>query len=130
MSKITSFVNDVDLNEVTSLVNQLESFKDDAGFGIISISISTLGGMVCLRPNLFFAKFTDFTVVKVKESPDYPYELISEINGVTFSALLSDACVREFKKSRPDQIERLYHILENREKSVEKKPTSTAMRVS
>lgn len=120
MKKITSLVNDVNLNEVASLINQLESYKDDSGFGISFIIIDSKA-KIHLHSDLFFAKFSDFTACKLEnEDYGYPYEFSAQMNGVTFSSLLSDSCLKELQLTIPNQIGFIQSALQESKKTHKK----------
>lgn len=120
MNKITRLVNDVNLNEVASLINQLESYKDDSGFGISFITIDNKA-QINLHPELFFAKFSDFKARKLEsEEYNYPYEFSAQVNGVTFVSLLSDKCLEDLQKTMPDQLGFVHLAIEENEKTHKK----------
>ena len=104
MKKITRYVNDVDLNTVASLASQLDSYKDDSGFGIYAISISEQEIRVQLDTDLFIAKFCDFIVhTKRNQGSEYPYEFRARINGVVFFTILKNSVFKDLENTIPEQ---------------------------
>jgi len=94
----------VSLNEISTLVQQLESILDDSERTVISVSVSSKKSYAHLDSNTFLVEFMEFDI-EVDDCPDYPYELKAEIGGVEFIAVMSVAEIVDLKITIPDQWE-------------------------
>lgn len=94
----------VSLNEVASLVQQLESIRDDSNRQIISIDIGSMGSTVQLGTEGFLTEFVDFEIVFI-EHLNYPYRLSTSIGGIEFMSLMNADEIVDLKTSMPEQWE-------------------------
>ena len=92
------------LNEISTLVQQLESILDDSERDVIGVSVSANKSHVHLESITFLIEFMEFDI-EVDDCPDYPYELKTEIGGVDFIAVMSVSEIADLKTTIPDQWE-------------------------
>ena len=94
----------VSLNEISALLQQLESILDDSERTVINVNVSSTNTYVQLDSITFLIEFMKFDI-EVDDSPDYPYELKAEMGGVKFIAVMSAAEVVDLKTTIPEQWE-------------------------
>ena len=94
----------VSLNEISALLQQLESILDDSERTVINVNVSSTNTYVQLDSITFLIEFMEFDI-EVDDSPDYPYELKAEMGGVKFIAVMSAAEVVDLKTTIPEQWE-------------------------
>lgn len=94
----------VSLNEIASLVQRINSHRDDANGDILAVDIGDSRSHIHMKPIPFLTEFIDFEI-KTRDSAKYPYELSSSIAGVTFKALMSASEIVDLKMTIPDQWE-------------------------
>lgn len=93
--------NTAPLQEIASLVQQIEAIMDDSERGIMGVSVSDNRSYVHVGRATFLENFTEFEF-EVLEGIDYPYEFIAEIDGVKFMALYQTGQVLELKDTHPE----------------------------
>lgn len=104
----------VSLNEISNLVQQLESIIDDSDKDVINIAVSVIGGgsYVHISWTLFLSEFVDFDVVCLGEERDYSFEFTKKIFGVEFMSLMSTAEIVDLKTTMPEQWEYIQQKLQ------------------
>lgn len=94
----------ISLNEISTLVQRLETIIDDSERAVLSINISPGHNFVHLEAITFLTEFIEYDI-EVDGGEKYPYELKAKIGGVGFMAIMSVADVVDLKDSIPKQWE-------------------------
>lgn len=75
------------INKVVDLVNELQEIAESNYMHISICSFNGIGVHISL-PVQFFSLFDQFDI-EPKENIEYPYEVITEIDGVKFTTFLT-----------------------------------------
>lgn len=92
------------LDELVDLTQQLVSVMDDIGRGIISTDIYPKTGRVVhlCNTDFFLQHFSIFDVSIHQGNSDYPVEIQTEIDGVSFIAILNKSELFQIKNHLPE----------------------------
>ncbi|ARK25977.1 hypothetical protein SporoP37_15725 [Sporosarcina sp. P37] len=87
------------IHEVIDLSQRLNSVMDDAGTGIISITLESMTGQFRCHCTLdfFIGNFSTYDVVDRLCKDPYPFELHTEMEGILFLALVHHNEVQQIK---------------------------------
>lgn len=92
----------VSLNEISTLVQRLESILDDSENTVLGVSVSSSSTFAHLEHITFLTEFIEYQI-EVSDDADYPYELKAKIGGVEFIAIMSAEEVVDLRESIPEQ---------------------------
>lgn len=101
----------ISLNEISTLVQRLESIIVDSEHGVFGINVNSGHTHVHLEAITFLTEFIEYDI-EVDGDENYPYELKAKIAGVKFIAMMSVADVVDLKDSIPKQWEYIQEKLQ------------------
>lgn len=94
----------VSLNEIASLVKQIQSLMAASDNDILIADIDTCNTHVQMKHIAFLVEFIEYEI-RFIEDAQYPYELSSTINGVKFFAFMDARRIVGLKTTIPDQFD-------------------------